>query len=211
MPKVSKGNESSTKPRKIEKDEFALPIALSLLVCGFIFIGVATQQVMTGGIKIHGTTTATDLFSLPDKLKYVLKFVSVQILFLLITNANVGFNRLIHGAENPLIGRENRISAQKNILQNTLEQMVLSMATQLSLITFLTAEQTLKVIPLMNFLWVFGRVFFILGYPNKRSFGFSITFFPTVAAVIFITYKFLEVEYGLKSILLDFIKDLFYL
>lgn len=105
-----------------------------------------------------------------------------------------------------MLGREDKIAAQKNILQNTLEQVVLSLVTQISLIAFLTAEQVLKVIPFMNLLWIFGRIFFILGYPNYRSFGFSITFFPTAAAALFTVYKFAEIQYGLKlNFLLDWI------
>lgn len=105
MSKGSKTNESLTQLSKTNKGGFSLPIALFLLACGLTFMSVAIQQVMSGAIKIHGTTKVIDLETYTDKLQFVAKYASIQVFCLLITNINVGFNRLRHGAENPLIGQ----------------------------------------------------------------------------------------------------------
>ena len=76
--------------------------------------------------------------------------------------------------------------------------MLLSLITQVSLIAFLTADETLKLIPLLNLLWVVGRVTFYLGYPKYRSFGFATTYMPSCLAAIYAAYKMANVQYGLK-------------
>lgn len=95
---------SSTKLSKTNKGGFSYPIALFLLACGLTFMSVAIQQVMSGAIKIHGTTKEIDLETYSDKLQLVAKYASLQLFCLLITNMNVGFSRARHGAENPLVG-----------------------------------------------------------------------------------------------------------
>lgn len=76
--------------------------------------------------------------------------------------------------------------------------MLISLFTQVSLINYLTAQQTVTWIPLINFFWITGRITYMLGYPNNRAFGFALTIFPSLAAASFTMYKFVTVHYGIK-------------
>lgn len=75
----------------------------------------------------------------------------------------------------------------QNILTNTIEQTVLSLATQYILIACCSnsPQIVLKVIPFMNLTFIFGRICFWAGYPKYRLFGFLFTFIPSAAVIKF--------------------------
>eukprot|EP00057_Strongylocentrotus_purpuratus_P007939 XP_011662413.1 PREDICTED: transmembrane protein 79-like [Strongylocentrotus purpuratus] len=71
----------------------------------------------------------------------------------------------------------------ERILQNTLEQSALHVFAVLALASCVDVDQ-LYIIPCLVLLFNSGRLSFAVGYhynPLYRSFGFAVTFFPTLA------------------------------
>ncbi len=79
--------------------------------------------------------------------------------------------------------RGKKTCGYQSILQNTLEQTVLSTATYI--IWSVSMPTAMQVVPASAaVLFVAGRVFFFCGYNRgapARAFGFGLTFYPTVA------------------------------
>lgn len=88
------------------------------------------------------------------------------------------------------------MQARKNILQNSLEQSVFSLLSQLAMVVYLTPVMTIRLIPIMNYLWFFARIAFMCGYPHYRGFGFSVTFNPGVIATLYAIGMFVKTEWG---------------
>ncbi|XP_014679454.1 PREDICTED: uncharacterized protein LOC106819320, partial [Priapulus caudatus] len=79
----------------------------------------------------------------------------------------------------------------RKALTNTVEQLLLCVICQGALATYLD-EATMKLIPLLVTLFVFGRVTFYVGYlgapPTRRAYGFAATYFPTVVTMFCCVY-----------------------
>jgi hypothetical protein len=78
--------------------------------------------------------------------------------------------------------------------QNTLEQTMLVAIAWPLLALWLPAGQ-LGLIPVLAVLFGFGRAAFWIGYliaPWARAFGFALTFYPTVAAFIWLAVRMLR-------------------
>jgi hypothetical protein len=72
--------------------------------------------------------------------------------------------------------------------RNTLEQLILAAIAWMSLALVLPHDR-LAIIPTLAILFVVGRVAFWIGYriaPWARAFGFALTFYPTVAAYLWL-------------------------
>jgi len=72
--------------------------------------------------------------------------------------------------------------------RNTLEQLMLAAIAWMSLALVLPQDR-LAVIPTLAILFVVGRIAFWIGYliaPWARAFGFALTFYPTVAAYVWL-------------------------
>ncbi|XP_061193045.1 transmembrane protein 79-like [Saccostrea echinata] len=88
-------------------------------------------------------------------------------------------------------GAEHLIEVPNRILRNTVEQYFLHMAGVLTLSTILDAS-SLKVIPILAGLFLLGRFTYGVGYsqsPFNRSFGFIMTFIPTLLVYVYCTYR----------------------
>lgn len=84
-------------------------------------------------------------------------------------------------AGNPLAGREELVQLEKNILSNTVEQIMLFLMVSLVLITYLDISE-MKIIPLFATHWVIGRILFNIGYrigSYYRALGMSMNIFAT--------------------------------
>lgn len=85
------------------------------------------------------------------------------------------------------------------VLVNTVEQTILSCLPQLALSTWLD-EKNLQLIPILVFLFVFGRITFWIGYliggPSKiyRGIGFTMTMFPSLFSMLAVL--FFNIKYG---------------
>jgi len=85
----------------------------------------------------------------------------------------------------------------KRHLQNTVEQFVFALTSQLALSQFLAPAQ-MAVIPYFVAVWVAGRIFFVLEYdglgPNSgtrgRILGFLMTFIPSAYATLCCVFAF---------------------
>ena len=90
-------------------------------------------------------------------------------------------------AANPLGGMEHYLQTEKNILTNTVEQLLGFLLTVLALITYLEPLE-MRIIPLYSLVFIIGRILFTIGYtisPKCRSLGMLINIH---AAFFFIGY-----------------------
>jgi len=85
----------------------------------------------------------------------------------------------------------NSVTIDKAILQNTFEQVLLAIIAYQSL-EKMTPNLAILLIPTFVFLFMIGRILFILGYKKgagSRALGFGLTFYPTVIAYIVVIGK----------------------
>ena len=92
--------------------------------------------------------------------------------------SKVATMRFLGYAKNPFGGQEKLIQKDKNFLQNTLEQLAVNVLTTGALMTYLEGEE-MRVIPIYSFLFFVGRILYRIGYPDHRTFGFSMTIFSS--------------------------------
>lgn len=141
----------------------------------------------------------------PDKLtgyglksEYVFRYLILGLTFTVVNIAAVGFKRLLSPqALDPLNHHEDLIQSVRNILSNSIEQLLVSVVTQLCLVSYLNGIQVARIIPLMNMSFLLGRITFALGYPKYRTFGFTLSFLPVLISVPYILYRFLSSQLGL--------------
>ena len=92
----------------------------------------------------------------------------------------------------PTSGYEHLTQVANNIFRNSSEHFLMHMISQLILITYLTAEQTLNLIPTLNLLFILGRILFFFGYPKYRSLGFFIYYVPLMSMMGYIGYRYIK-------------------
>ena len=108
---------------------------------------------------------------------YTLRSLFPALLVLAFAIVKVAMMRFLGYAKNPL-GKDELIQKDKNFLQNTLEQLAVFLLTAGALMTYLEGEE-LRLIPLYSFAFVLGRILYRVGYPKHRTFGFTMTLFPS--------------------------------
>jgi len=87
------------------------------------------------------------------------------------------------------------------VLQNTVEQFVVSFVAQVATSTWLSASQMMT-IPIVVVLFVVGRLVYWRGYLNPaynrtgRAAGLPLTMFPTMAMLVFTIYKLVITTVG---------------
>ena len=97
-------------------------------------------------------------------------------------------------AGDPLAGNEQLLQLEKNILTNTVEQMVLFLMISLVLITYLDISE-MRIIPIFATHWVISRIVFNIGYrigSRYRSLGMVSNFFANfvfLGLVCFFVYS----------------------
>jgi hypothetical protein len=152
---------------------------LSVLLLGGLWWVWENQLVNRLGLnKIH-------VHSIGDRLAFTLRHQLPSVVIVVLSLLHVSLLRLSSLAINPLSGNEHHVEKASRILQNTVEQFLLTLVNQLILATHLP-ESHLKLIPLITVSFVLGRVLFTAGYlraPVYRTLGFNLTFLPTLAAV----------------------------
>ena len=106
----------------------------------------------------------------------------------------VGNGRFSSPAINPLANAESEaMRIHLRYLSNTLEQFVLFFVGSLILSTFLDVY-SIKLIPILTTLFVFGRIAFWIGNlkkPIDRAFGQGVTLYPTIGVLIYDVYRVL--------------------
>lgn len=158
--------------------------ALVLVIASFLLVNF-------DAIILSGSTKPSTLIDFQSKLQFTVKYLQLPGFCFFLTIMNTSIRRGTGQANNPLAGDEHLIQTSKNVLQNTLEQFIFTASVQLALIAYLDGIAVAKVIPLLNYLFVIGRIGFVAGYPNYRSFGFTVSFLPNGIAILFAGYKLL--------------------
>ncbi|XP_052765553.1 transmembrane protein 79-like [Mya arenaria] len=162
--KVASADEISTAKGAIKR---GLILLVVLFTIGYTFTP-------TKHIKLDTTS---------DRLIFTLQWQALSVLTLLFALRGVAQKRYGTKAMDPLNGNnENAVKFEARFLQNTLEQLILSVFGQLVLCTHLT-EATPRVIPVLVCLFVIGRAIFWMYYkkaPLKRATGFLLTFIPSM-------------------------------
>src|SRR5699024_506226 len=95
---------------------------------------------------------------------------------------HVGMTRFSNPAcRNPLSGNEHFVELPNRILRNTVEQLLFSLVNVTAFAT-LVPERYLCLVPYLVFLFVLGRIVFMVGnmiHPKHRVYGVILTFMPT--------------------------------
>ena len=148
--------------------------------------------VWTGRISLTGNFATDKMSGFGSKLEFTLRFLILPVLWLLVSDLIVMLTRVIRlEALDPLNEHEDLVEVGNNVLRNTMEQLILTTMAQLSLISYLPAADVARVIPFMNITFLIGRITYYAGYPKLRTYGFTMTFLPTAAAILFVAYKFI--------------------
>jgi len=121
--------------------------------------------------------------SAADRVLFTLKWQSLSILTLLWAFRQVERIRFTTIAIDPTHPQADAlVDVPRRYLQNTLEQLIISIFGQVILSIHLT-NQAPRVIPVLVCLFVLGRIMFWIGYsrdPLKRAPGFFTTFAPNL-------------------------------
>lgn len=125
-----------------------------------------------------------------EKLAFTSKYWILPAIWLHFNLHLVMNGRRREKAANPLSGDDHKIQGVKNILGNTIEQLLLQILLQITTLHYLTPVQVMNIAPLFNALFLIGRILFWLGYPKRRTLGFAINIAPCVLMIAFTGYKF---------------------
>ena len=114
--------------------------------------------------------------------------------WLLISIGTIGNKRFLH--EDSIGGSVvdvpgGRLTVDKAVLQNTLEQLILA-AIVYQALAHLYGSAALPYTATLTALFSLGRLCFLLGYKGgagSRAFGFGLTFYPTVLTFLYIVVR----------------------
>ena len=121
------------------------------------------------------------------KMVYTVRCLLPPLLVLAFAIGKVAMMRFLGYAKNPLSGQEALIQKDKNFLQNTLEQLAVFVLTTLALMSYVEGEE-IRLIALYSFTFFVGRILYRIGYPNHRTFGFTMTMFLSLFLCGLIVY-----------------------
>ena len=165
----------------------------------FVNVGLIT------GIILMFLTFAMGMYVLPagkasnfpselEKLVYTIKWQSLSVLMLLFGIQRVAEKRRSTTAIDPVHGKsEDLLFVETRYVQNTVEQLILSLTGQVVLSLYVSAAVLTRSIPTLVALFVTGRVLFYIGYkldPLKRALGFAMTFIPSVLVHMYCLFCF---------------------
>ena len=177
-PLTRQGSSIITYATMDEKAKKARPSTL----CVFFFQYSVTLIVM--GTILYGGYYHCHSIPIPrsndfyEKLLYAVRYSTFpQAVFLILAISRVAAKRAItQAAVDPLAGNEHLVQTEKNILTNTVEQLLVFLLLVLTLTTYLEPLE-MRIIPLYSFTFFIGRVFFMIGYsfgPRYRGAGMYI-------------------------------------
>lgn len=164
-----------------------------MVLSSFIFLGTTSFLVLLTDIipPLSGKTRVTDLVDFPSRLQFLCRFLVLHASWFLVNMLYVISFRFPTPAINPMAGNEHLTVAANKIFANSIEQSLISIFTQLSLITFAEPSTIIRLIPLLNFYFVIGRVAFLLGYPRRRPFGFYVNAVPMLFVNAYTLFRFI--------------------
>lgn len=186
----SKSSSSRHTPLSIADMVFAT----ILFVTAIVMVLGATHLANQGRLSVlqpkDRKAVLSNLTTFAAKLEFTAKYWILGLVWLYFHLHVVIMNRVFNKAENPLAGHEDRVQAEKNVFSNSIEQFLISIASQTAALAYLSPVQVLNIIPLFNGLFLAGRVLFWLGYPKRRSFGFTTSMIPSTIAIFYTAYQF---------------------
>lgn len=141
-----------------------------------------------------------------SRLVFTLQWNALTVAVIFVMIAVIGQVRFYTNQPNPLapvqsVDRE-QLEVHVRVLQNTVEQFVVSFVAQVATSTWLSASQMMT-IPIVVVLFVVGRLVYWRGYLNPaynrtgRAAGLPLTMFPTMAMLVFTIYKLVITTVGI--------------
>lgn len=165
----------------------ALPV---YLLQTFIALTV-TVTILYGGYYYCHSVPIPRSNDFIEKLLYAARYCTFpQAVLLLFAILRVGAKRGSTSALNPLAGKEHLLQAEKNVLTNTVEQLLVFLLLVVALTTYLEPSE-MRIIPLYSLAFIVGRVLFMIGYsihPKHRSIGMGINFNLSLFFIGYIIY-----------------------
>ena len=189
---------TSNKPREAmdenEKAKQELRKALPLYVLHIFIAFTVVVTILYGGYYHCHSIPIPQSNDFSEKLLYAARYCTFpQAVFLLVAIMRVGAKRGFTPAINPLAGKEHLLQTEKNVLMNTLEQLLCFLLLVVTLITYLEPSE-MRIIPLYSLAFIVGRVLFMIGYsfgPLYRGTGMHINFnlsFFFIGYIIYLMY-----------------------
>jgi len=127
------------------------------------------------------------------RLAYALK-CEVFTALCLLAGVGVIANRRFFLPEAIAGGPSPSLEIEQRYVENTLEQSVLAMVAHLALVV-VVPDDSIRAVAILVVLFVIGRATFWIGYHISgpaRAFGFATTFYPTVAAYVYVVSRILS-------------------
>lgn len=177
-------------------------ISLGSLILSLIILSFTLLLVIFDKINLTFKYVEEDLSDFESKLKFTLRFWILPTTWLLHSLLVVILRRFRTIAWDPMAGNDHLTEVDQRLLQNTIEQTLLSVLSQFMILGVMTANETLKVIPFINIWFVIGRFLFWAGYPRYRTFGFCFSMVPSFFSIKLVWFRVLGIE--------DWIKETFF-
>ena len=177
-------------------------ISLISLISSLVILSITLLLVIFDKIHLTFKYHEEDLEDFESKVKFTLRFMVLPVTWLLHSLLVVILKRFRTIAWDPMSGNDHLTEVDQRLLQNTIEQTLLSILSQFMILGVMTAQETLKVIPFINIWFVVGRLLFWGGYPRYRTFGFCFSMVPSFFAIKLVWFRILGIE--------DWIKETFF-
>lgn len=132
-----------------------------------------------------------------ERIIYSLEWIILMLPTFFIGIARIAGQRFFGSKETILGKRTKEIELSLSYLQNTFEQLFLSIFN-LILLSIHLNENQMQLIPGFVCLFLCGRILFFFGYLNSkdtaggRAIGFGLTFYPTVFIMFFNLFQFFK-------------------
>jgi len=130
-----------------------------------------------------------------DRLIFTLRCNVFSVAFLCGLIGHIGKVRFFSAQRNPLSSTDkDRVEVYCRVLQNTVEQFIVSLVLQLISATWFTEAQ-MKFIPMIVVLFVVGRLIFLKGYLDpafghgKRAYGLPLTMQTSFVMLVYCLYR----------------------
>eukprot|EP01080_Neovahlkampfia_damariscottae_P011674 gene11674-4910_t len=168
---------------KTEKEENLKQIQKNVAI-GMAIAFLTFFSYMTIVINFVNLEETVDLTSPVNRILFTLEWSILILPTFFIGIARIATQRFF-GSKETISGKKTQeIELSSSYLQNTLEQVVLSLSNLILLSIHLNDNQ-MQLIPALVCLFLCGRILFFFGYLNSkdtaggRAIGFGLTFYPT--------------------------------
>jgi len=131
-------------------------------------------------------TDSADIVTFSDRVFFTFEwFVLIAVWLAFSVAWVIRCNCKSTGGCDPTVQRSELSQEAQRLLTNSIEQAVLTIVAQLALVPFITGEETIRLIPLINLAWFIGRIAFFYGYPQRRGIGFGLSYFASLAIIAY--------------------------